>query len=157
MPFSEKYIMKLFGRTDIEDVLKRLESLTQEEFLMAAAQHLEITNKINDRVQVIAEGARYIFNELSKIVQLLTRIVGEKTGEATLRAADGVYRIERLWFPNRIHIGRTCSIILTGNQVRKDGSHHQIHLPITILHATPITKEPPPGSLTEGCIRNGKQ
>jgi hypothetical protein len=48
--FSEKYlkklIEKLIGNNDIEDALKRLDRLTQEEARMASAQLLEITNTI---------------------------------------------------------------------------------------------------------------
>ena len=46
-PFSEKYLKKLFGnRTGVEDALKRLDLLTQEESQMAAAQVLKATHKI---------------------------------------------------------------------------------------------------------------
>jgi hypothetical protein len=54
-PFSEKYIKKLFGNgTDIEDALKKLDILTQEEAQMAAAQLLKVTNTIDNRVGEIA-------------------------------------------------------------------------------------------------------
>ena len=42
------------GRTDIEDALKRLDRLTQEEARMAAAQLLKVTNTIDNRVEGIA-------------------------------------------------------------------------------------------------------
>jgi len=54
-PFSEKYLKKLFGRTDIEDTLKKIDRLTQEEARMAAAQVLKVANAVDDRVQGIAE------------------------------------------------------------------------------------------------------
>ena len=38
-----------------------------------------------------------------------------------------------------------------------DGSRHKIHLRIIISHATPITRERPPGFSKEGRIRNGSQ
>jgi hypothetical protein len=83
-PFSEKYlkklIKKLIGYNDIEDALKRLDMLTQEEARMASAQLLKVANAIDDRVD----------------------------------------RMERSWFPNRIHAGHAGSIILTGNQLRQD-------------------------------------
>ena len=51
-PFSEKYLKKLFGnRTDIDDALKRLDSLTQEEARMASAQLLQITSAIDSEVR----------------------------------------------------------------------------------------------------------
>src|SRR6267154_2601333 len=54
-PFSEKSLKKLIGRTDIEDALKRLDRLTQEEARMAAAQVLNVANTVDDRVQGIAD------------------------------------------------------------------------------------------------------
>jgi septal ring factor EnvC (AmiA/AmiB activator) len=53
--FSEKYLKKLIGRTDVEDALKRLDRLTQEEARMAAAQVLKVANTVDDRVQGIAD------------------------------------------------------------------------------------------------------
>jgi hypothetical protein len=57
-PFSEKYLKKLFGNgTDIEDALKRLDILTQEEAQMAAAQVLKATHTVDDtgRVRGVAD------------------------------------------------------------------------------------------------------
>ena len=69
------------GKNDIEDALKRLDRLTQEEARMAAAQLLKVTNTIDNRVAGVGErvtgmvaavddGAQYIF--LSVIVRVLT-------------------------------------------------------------------------------------
>ena len=43
---AEKYLKKLLGNTDIEDALKRLDKLTQEEVRMATAQLLKITHDV---------------------------------------------------------------------------------------------------------------
>ena len=48
---SEKYLKKLVGRTDLEDALKRLDKLTQEEARMATAQVLQATHNVDDRVR----------------------------------------------------------------------------------------------------------
>jgi hypothetical protein len=42
--FLEKYLKKLIGKTDIEDALKRLDKLTNEEVRMVTAQVLEATH-----------------------------------------------------------------------------------------------------------------
>ena len=47
---SEKFFKKLAGRKDIEDALKRLDRLTQEEAQMAAAQILNIAHTIDNKV-----------------------------------------------------------------------------------------------------------
>ena len=53
---SEKYLKKLVGRTDIEDALKRLDKLTQEEGRMATAQVLKVAHTIDDRVKAVIDG-----------------------------------------------------------------------------------------------------
>ena len=83
---SEKYIKKLVGRTDIEDALKRLDKLTQEEARMATAQVLKVAHTVdnrvagiddrvagvddrvkvvNDKVAEVIDGAQYIFSQSS--------------------------------------------------------------------------------------------
>jgi hypothetical protein len=51
--WSEKYLKKLVGRTDIEDALKRLDKLTQDEVRMATAQLLKLTHGVDDKVKVV--------------------------------------------------------------------------------------------------------
>ena len=48
--YLEKFLKKLAGRKDIEDALKRLDRLTQEEALMAAAQILNLAHTIDNKV-----------------------------------------------------------------------------------------------------------
>jgi archaellum component FlaC len=191
--FSEKYlkklIKKLIGNNDIEDALKRLDRLTQEEARMASAQLLKITNAIDsevreiadnmlviddrvagvdyrvagvdervagmdkrmasvndmvggvdermagvdervadvddhvkvvndklkavdDRLVAVIDGAQYIFNQSSKLVQLLMRLDGKEARGVIQQTADDVDQVKRSWFPNRIHAGHPGSIIL---------------------------------------------
>ena len=41
------------GRTDLEDALKKLDRLTQEEARMALAEVLRLTHSVRDRVKVV--------------------------------------------------------------------------------------------------------
>ena len=69
-PFSEKYLKKLFGnRTDVEDALKRLDVLTQEEAQMAAAQVLNATHAVDDtgRVRGVADIALSVDNRVAGV------------------------------------------------------------------------------------------
>jgi hypothetical protein len=66
-PFSEKYLKKLIGRTDIEDALKRLDRLTQEEARMAAAQVLKVANTVDDKVQGIADNMVSVDNRVAGV------------------------------------------------------------------------------------------
>jgi len=106
--FSEKYLKKLMGKNNIEHALKRLDRLTQEEARMASAQLLEITNAIDERVAGVNE----------RVAGVDERVVG--VDERVAGVAHGVDRIERSWFPNRIHAGHTGSIILTGDQLQQN-------------------------------------
>ena len=54
---SEKYLKKLVGKTDIEDALRRLDKLTQEEVRMATAQLLKVTQGVDDTVNLVLDGA----------------------------------------------------------------------------------------------------
>jgi hypothetical protein len=59
----EKFGKRLIGRTDMEDALKRLDKLTQEEARMATAEVLRTAHAIDERVrgvneQVLAVGDR---------------------------------------------------------------------------------------------------
>ena len=49
---------KLLGRNDIEDGLKRLDTLTMEEVRMAIAETLNVTHKVDDKVAVLVDGGR---------------------------------------------------------------------------------------------------
>jgi len=51
----EKYVKKLAGRTDMEDSLKSLDKLTQEEARMATAQVLKVTHTIDEGVRGVAD------------------------------------------------------------------------------------------------------
>ena len=44
--YLEKYLKKLIGRRDIEDALRRLDILTQEEVRMATAQVLKLSHQV---------------------------------------------------------------------------------------------------------------
>ena len=47
----ERYVKKLMGRAGLEDGLRRLDRLTQEEILMAASQGLKATHEVDRKVQ----------------------------------------------------------------------------------------------------------
>src|SRR5258708_15951495 len=71
--FSEKYVKKLFRNTDnwtdVEDRLKKLDRLTQEEAEMAAAQVLKATHAVDDagRVRGVADIALSVDNRVADV------------------------------------------------------------------------------------------
>jgi hypothetical protein len=50
---SEQFLKRLMGKTDVEDALLRLDSLTKEESLMAMAKNLEVTHEVDRNVKEI--------------------------------------------------------------------------------------------------------
>ena len=69
-PSSEKYLKKLLGNsTDIEDALKRLDNLTQEEAQMASAQVVKATHTVDDtgRVRGVVDIAISVDNRVASV------------------------------------------------------------------------------------------
>jgi hypothetical protein len=64
---SEKFVKKLIGRTEIEDALKRLDKLTQEEARMAAAQNLKATHAVDERVKGVADTVEAIDSRVAGV------------------------------------------------------------------------------------------
>jgi hypothetical protein len=95
-PFSEKYLKKLFGnRTDVEDALKRLDILTQEEAQMAAAQVLKATHTVDDtgRVRGVADIALSVDNRVAGVSEQVQGIGDQVQGvdDKVSAAMDGAY------------------------------------------------------------------
>jgi archaellum component FlaC len=69
--FSENYlkkvIKKVIGNNDIEDALKRLDRLTQEEARMASAQLLGVTNAIDSEVREIADNVLVVDDRVADV------------------------------------------------------------------------------------------
>jgi hypothetical protein len=60
-------VKKLLGKNDIEDALKRLDTLTMEEARMAIAETLKVTNRVDDKVTVLIDGGQNVFLCLLRI------------------------------------------------------------------------------------------
>ncbi|KAI0270841.1 hypothetical protein BGY98DRAFT_937383 [Russula aff. rugulosa BPL654] len=63
----KKYLKKLIGKTDIEDALKRLDKLTNEEVRMVTAQVLEATHAVDDRVGRVGDGVLDVSNKVAGV------------------------------------------------------------------------------------------
>jgi hypothetical protein len=97
-PFSEKYLKKLFGnRSDIEDALKRLDSLTQEEAQMAAAQVLKATHTVDGtgRVRGVADIALSVDNRVASVSDQVQGVGDQVQGvnDNVTAAVDGAQYI----------------------------------------------------------------
>jgi hypothetical protein len=63
----EKFARTLIGRTEIEDALKRLDKLTQEEAWMGIAQNLKATHNVGESVKEVVDNVVAINNNVAGV------------------------------------------------------------------------------------------
>jgi hypothetical protein len=63
------------GKTDVEDALLRLDSLTREESLMVAARNLEVAHRVDGNVEAIKVLAENIDDKLQRLLFLVVTVV----------------------------------------------------------------------------------
>ena len=80
---------KLIGRKDIDDALKRLDKLTQEEVRMAVAQNLKATHAVDERVRGVANTVVAIEDGVARVDN---RVAG--VDDRVSRVDDRVARID---------------------------------------------------------------
>jgi len=112
---SEKYVKKLIGRTKIEDALKRLDKLTQEEARMAAAQNLKATHAVDERVRGVVDTVVAIENRVAGVDD---RVAG--VDDRVQQTANDVNEVRRTSYPNLVSPDYGALPILSGNQLREN-------------------------------------
>ncbi len=65
--YSEKYLMKLTGKRDIEDSLDRLDKLTEQEARMAAAELLKMTHSTDGKVMGVDDRVRGVEGQIQDV------------------------------------------------------------------------------------------
>jgi hypothetical protein len=58
---------RLIGRTDVEDALKKLDKLTDEEARMAVAQNLKATHNVDERVRGVVNTVVAVDNRVAGV------------------------------------------------------------------------------------------
>jgi hypothetical protein len=66
---SEKYAKRLIGKTDMEDALKNLDRLTQEEARMTTAENLRATHAVDERVRGITEQVVSVDDKVAEVIR----------------------------------------------------------------------------------------
>ena len=77
---AEKFLRKLAGMADLEDSLKKLDRLTQEEARMANAEVLRITQSIRDGVEVVDGKVEEVGDKVEGVGDKVEE-VGDKVGD----------------------------------------------------------------------------
>ena len=60
---------RLLGRSDVEDALKKLDKLTDEEARMAVAQNLKATHNVNVRVAAVDDTVKRVGDKVAEGVR----------------------------------------------------------------------------------------
>src|SRR5229473_3078587 len=71
---SEKFLRKLIGKAEIEDALKRLDKLTNEEVRMVTAEVLDATHIVNDRVVRVDDSVALVDEGVARVDDRVVRV-----------------------------------------------------------------------------------
>ena len=77
---------KLLGKNDIEDALKRLDTLTTEEARMATAENLRVTNRVDDKVDKVDDKMDKVDDKVDKVDDKVDKVDNKVT--VLIDAAD---------------------------------------------------------------------
>jgi archaellum component FlaC len=93
---SENFGKRLIGRTDLDDALKRLDKLTQEEARMAVAQNLKATHTVDERVRGVANAVVAIDNRVADVDDRVACIDGRvaRIDDRVARVDDTMTRVD---------------------------------------------------------------
>jgi hypothetical protein len=125
--FTEKYLKKLIGNTDVEDVLRRLDRLTLEEAHMASLELLKVSHNVEGRVVRIGEGVQSVGDTMQEVDERV-----QDVRDAVQAVGDGVQDVQQLvqgldgkvdqgnreLSPNPISLTLQTPQILAGNDLR---------------------------------------
>ena len=110
--FTERFLKKLTGNTDIEDVLRKLDKLTQEEARMAAAELLKITHGVDSKVEGIDNRMKGVDERVQGVDDKV-----QEVGNRVQGLDDKIDQVNCSSYPNT-SILASESPDLTGNQLR---------------------------------------
>jgi hypothetical protein len=72
---AEKYGKRLIGRTDLEDALKKLDKLTQEEARMTIAENLRATHAVDEGVRGVTERVISVDDRVADVNDKVTQVI----------------------------------------------------------------------------------
>ena len=125
---------KLLGKNDVEDALKRLDTLTTEEARMATAENLRVTNRVDNKVDKVDSKVDKVDDKVGKVDDKVDK-VDDKVGEVDVKVdkvdgkvdevdnkvtvlVDAVDEEKRSYF-GRLAVGSLNLYILTEDLLRE--------------------------------------
>ena len=99
-PHAEKFFRKLAGMADLEDALRKLDILTQEEARMAHAEVLRITHSIRNDVKIVEGKVEEVGDKVGDKVQGVDEKVqavidGGRGLSSLLKRYSNIYTLRR--------------------------------------------------------------
>jgi hypothetical protein len=92
---TEKFAKKLFlGENDVEEVLQRLDRLTEEELRMTATQTLEVVNGLFKDMKTVIDGMENLLDIFVFIVSRMIVLSGGKASMNNIREALGTIKAQ---------------------------------------------------------------
>jgi hypothetical protein len=71
----EKYGKRLIGKTDMEDALKKLDKLTQEEARMIIAENLRATHAVDEGVRGVTERVLFVDDRVANVNDKVAEVI----------------------------------------------------------------------------------
>jgi hypothetical protein len=106
-------VRKLLGKNDIEDALKRLDTLTMEEARMAVAENLKVTNRVDGKVDKVDSKVEKVDDK----VDMVDDKVGKVDNKVTV-LVDAANEEKRSYF-SHIAVGSLNLSILPESLLRE--------------------------------------
>ncbi|KAH9963416.1 hypothetical protein BGW80DRAFT_1544560, partial [Lactifluus volemus] len=99
----KKFGLKLFGENKVEEALKKLDKLIQEEVRATAAQTLGVVSRVEQNTTVIMDDTAQTLGVVSRIEQYSTAIIHGETSHAKKQKADQMRQHLQHWLspPNQ--------------------------------------------------------
>ncbi|KAH9981775.1 hypothetical protein BJV77DRAFT_354094 [Russula vinacea] len=88
----KKFGKKLIGKTDLEDALKRLDKLTQDEARMATAEVLRATHAVDDRVASLGNQVAEVIDDGKEAKQVMTQTANDVDQVKQTQLQENVYK-----------------------------------------------------------------
>ena len=87
---------KLLGKNNIEDALKKLDTLTMEEARMAIAETLKVTNKVDDTVNRVDDTVNRVDDTINKMDDKVDKVDDkvDKVDDKVDKVDDTVNRMD---------------------------------------------------------------
>ena len=130
---SEKLLKKLVGRTEVEDALSHLDTLTKEENLMILARNLEMTHRVDGNVEATKVLSEDIDTNV-KATKVLTKDVSDNVKLIDLHVRVVTDELKRLSFSNGAVLDVEAETHLQETSYKKNSEHGSLLqiLPSTI-------------------------